>query len=530
MNLADLLSRTAATHGTRIAVELGDRSLTYTELDTLAGRVAALLTARGVTPGDRIAVMLPNLLEFPALYYGTLRAGAVVVPMNPLFKEREIAHYLNDSGAVLLFAHESAVGAATAGAADTAATVVPIGPGSLTDLVAAHPVPTPVRTRKEHDTAVILYTSGTTGVPKGAELTHANLVRNAEIITKSLFRFSPEDIVLGCLPLFHTFGQTCAMNAAVTAGARLTLMPRFDPALALQTIQQRQVTIFEGVPTMYAAMLAAHAQQPGAYDASSLRLCASGGASLPVEVLHGFEAAFDCPVLEGFGMSETSPVASFNHPDRPRKAGSIGTPIEGVELCLINEKDGVGELCVRGHNVMKGYWGRPEATAETILDGWLRTGDLATVDEDGYYFIVDRKKDLIIRGGFNVYPREIEEVLYEHPAVAEAAVIGIPHPALGQEVAAAVALHPGAEATPTTCGSSYGLRSPPTSTPARSGCSTRSPRAPPARSSSARSQPPAPEGGRPAIPYGTSNGSDGTRWPPLPSLVVSGAAPCPPRR
>ncbi|MGW6898678.1 long-chain-fatty-acid--CoA ligase [Streptomyces sp. NPDC054919] len=448
VNLADLLSRTAATHGTRIAVELGDRSLTYTELDTLAGRVAALLTARGVTPGDRVAVMLPNLLEFPALYYGTLRAGAVVVPMNPLFKAREIAHYLNDSGAVLLFAHESAVDAATAGASDTAATVVPVGPGSLTDLLAAHPVPMQATTREEHDTAVILYTSGTTGVAKGAELTHANLVRNAEIITQSLFRFSPEDVVLGCLPLFHTFGQTCAMNAAVTAGARLTLMPRFDPALALQTIQQRQVTVFEGVPTMYAAMLAAHAQQPGAYDASSLRLCASGGASLPVEVLHGFEAAFGCPVLEGFGMSETSPVASFNHPDRPRKAGSIGTPIEGVELCLIDEKDGVGELCVRGHNVMKGYWGRPEATAETILDGWLRTGDLATVDEDGYYFVVDRKKDLIIRGGFNVYPREIEEVLYEHPAVAEAAVIGIPHPSLGQEVAAAVALLPGAEVTP----------------------------------------------------------------------------------
>ncbi|MET7547299.1 long-chain fatty acid--CoA ligase [Streptomyces sp. NPDC005479] len=448
MNLADLLSRTAVTHGTRIAVELGDRSLTYAELDTLAGRVAALLTARGVAPGDRVAVMLPNLLEFPALYYGTLRAGAVVVPMNPLFKAREIAHYLNDSGAVLLFAHESAVGAATAGTAGSAATVVPIGPGSLTDLLVAHPVPVQARTSGEHDTAVILYTSGTTGVAKGAELTHANLVRNAEIITKSLFRLSPEDILLGCLPLFHTFGQTCAMNAAVTAGARLTLMPRFDPVLALRTIQQRQVTVFEGVPTMYAAMLAAHAQQPGSYDASSLRLCASGGASLPVEVLHGFEAAFGCPVLEGFGMSETSPVASFNHPDRPRKAGSIGTPIEGVELCLIDEKDGVGELCVRGHNVMKGYWGRPEATAETILDGWLRTGDLATVDDDGYYFIVDRKKDMIIRGGFNVYPREIEEVLYEHPAVAEAAVIGIPHPALGQEVAAAVALLPGAEVTP----------------------------------------------------------------------------------
>ncbi|WP_405784689.1 long-chain fatty acid--CoA ligase [Streptomyces sp. NBC_01378] len=447
MNLADLLSRTATAHGHRIAVELGDHSLTYTELDALAGRVATLLAARGVTPGDRVGLMLPNLLEFPVLYYGTLRAGAIVVPMNPLLKSREVAHYLADSGAVLLFAFAPVAEEAAAGAKGTAADVVPVGPGSLTQLLAAHPVPAPERTREEQDTAVILYTSGTTGVPKGAELTHANLVRNSEIIATPLLRLSPEDVLLGCLPLFHAFGQTCAMNAAVISGARLTLMPRFDPALALQTIQQRQVTVFEGVPTMYAAMLAADAQQPGAHDASTLRLCASGGASLPVEVLHAFEAAFDCPVLEGFGMSETSPVASFNHPDRPRKAGSIGTPIEGIELCLIDAKDGVGELCVRGHNIMKGYWGRPEATAETIVDGWLRTGDLATVDEDGYYFIVDRKKDLVIRGGYNVYPREIEEVLHEHPAVAEAAVIGIPHPTLGEDVAAAVALHPGNEAT-----------------------------------------------------------------------------------
>jgi long-chain acyl-CoA synthetase len=447
VNLADLLSRTAAAHGHRIAVELGDRSLTYAEFDTLAGRVAALLTARGVAPGDRVGVMLPNLLEFPALYYGTVRAGAVVVPMNPLLKAREIAHYLRDSGAMLLFTHESSAGEAAAGAKGTATSVVPIGPGSLTELLTDHPESAPARSGEEHDTAVILYTSGTTGVPKGAELTHANLVRNAEIGATSLLRLGPQDTVLGCLPLFHTFGQTCAMNAAITAGARLTLLPRFDPALALQTIQQRQVTVFEGVPTMYAAMLAAHTQQPGAYDTSTLRLCASGGASLPVEVLHGFEAAFDCLVLEGFGMSETSPIASFNHPDHPRKPGSIGTPIDGVELRLIDEKDGVGELCVRGHNVMKGYWGRPEATAETIIDGWLRTGDLATVDDDGYYYIVDRKKDLIIRGGYNVYPREIEEVLYEHPAVAQAAVIGIPHPTLGEEVAAAIALHPGHEGT-----------------------------------------------------------------------------------
>ncbi|WP_432165514.1 long-chain-fatty-acid--CoA ligase [Streptomyces sp. bgisy031] len=447
MNVADLLSRSAAAHGPRTAVELGDRSLSYTELDTLAGRVAALLTARGVAPGDRVALMMPNLLEFPALYYGILRAGAVVVPMNPLLKAREIAHYLGDSGAVLLFAHESATAEVATGAKGTAAEVIPVGPGSLADLLAAHPEPVAEALGGGHDTAVILYTSGTTGVPKGAELTHAGLTRNADITARSLIRLGPDDTVLGCLPLFHAFGQTCSMNTAVGVGARLTLLPRFDPVLALQTVQQREVTVFVGVPTMYASMLAVHTQQPGTYSCPTLRVGVSGGASLPVEVLHGFESAFTCPVLEGFGMSETSPVASFNHPDRPRKPGSVGTPIEGVEMRLLDEHDGVGELCVRGHNIMKGYWGRPEATAETIQDGWLRTGDLARVDEDGFYYIVDRKKDLIIRGGYNVYPREIEEVLYEHPAVAEAAVIGVLHPTLGEEVAAAVALLPGSGAT-----------------------------------------------------------------------------------
>ncbi|WP_419996034.1 long-chain-fatty-acid--CoA ligase [Streptomyces boninensis] len=447
MNLAELLHRTATTHGPRTAVELGDQALTYTELDTLAGRVAARLTATGVRAGDRVGLMLPNLLEFPALYYGVARAGAVVVPMNPLLKKREIAHYLSDSGAVLLFAYEPSAAEAAAGAEGTAATVVPVAPGALTTLLADHPDPAPVRERADDDTAVILYTSGTTGAPKGAELTHANLARNAEICAQSLFHLTPDDTILGCLPLFHAFGQTCGLHTAVSVGARLTLVPRFDPEDVLRTIQGRAATVFQGVPTMYAALLAAHERQPGAYDTGTLRLCASGGASLPVEVLHGFEKAFDCAVLEGYGLSETSPVATFNHPGLPRKAGSIGTPVEGVEVRLADVREGVGELCVRGHNVMKGYWGRPDATAAAVRDGWLHTGDLARVDEDGYYAIVDRKKDLVIRGGYNVYPREVEEVLYEHPAVAEAAVVGVPHPELGEEVAAAVALRPGVEAT-----------------------------------------------------------------------------------
>jgi long-chain acyl-CoA synthetase len=258
-------------------------------------------------------------------------------------------------------------------------------------------------------------------------------------------------VILGALPLFHSFGQTCCMNNAVRAGACLTLIPRFDPVKALEIIERDKVTLFEGVPTMYHAML--NSSDRDRFDISSLRTCVSGGSAMPVEVMRGFEKAFGCVVLEGYGLSETSPVASFNHLDREHKPGSIGTPIEGVEMKVFDEQDEevpageVGEIVIRGHNVMKGYWDRPDATAEVMRGGWLHTGDMARVDEDGYFFIVDRKKDMIIRGGYNVYPREVEEVLYEHPAVLEAAVIGVPDPGMGEEVGAAVVLRPETDAT-----------------------------------------------------------------------------------
>ncbi len=299
---------------------------------------------------------------------------------------------------------------------------------------------------------MILYTSGTTGRPKGAELTHGNLRSNVKVTESTLLRLGPSDVVMGCLPLFHCFGQTCGLNAAIDCGASLALLARFDAGAALAAIEGHRVTVFEGVPTMFAALL--HSPDRERYDTSSLRVCVSGGAALPVELLRAFEDAFGTIILEGYGLSETSPVASFNHPGGVRKPGSIGTPVAGVEFRLVTA-DGaevpegeVGEIAIRGPNVMKGYWARPEATAEAIPDGWLRTGDLARCDADGFYFIVDRKKDVVIRGGFNVYPREIEEVLYEHPAVAEAAVIGIPHETLGEEIGAAAALKPGASATP----------------------------------------------------------------------------------
>ena len=378
--------------------------------------------------------------------------------MNPLLKAREVAHYLGDSGARLVIAWETAAGEARAGAAAAGAvtegTEAMIINGPTLAEVAAWPSLAEITPRADDDTAVILYTSGTTGTPKGAELTHANLHRNASVSATSLFCLGPDDVVMGCLPLFHSFGQTCGLNAAVLSGACLTLIPRFSAATALQVIGRDRVTVFEGVPTMYVAML--HEAETAVTDVGtpSLRLCVSGGAALPVEVLHVFEKQFGTVILEGYGLSETSPVATFNRAER-RKPGSIGVPIEGVELRLINADGGevtelgeVGEIAIRGHNVMKGYWGRLEATEAAIRDGWFRTGDLARVDEDGFYFIVDRKKDMIIRGGYNVYPREIEEVLYEHPAVLEAAVVGVPHPMHGEEVGAAVSLRPGMSVTP----------------------------------------------------------------------------------
>jgi long-chain acyl-CoA synthetase len=394
-------------------------------------------------------LVLPNVPAFPVIFYGSLLAGCVVVPMNPLLKAPEIEFYLSDSGTKLLFVWDGAGDAAAEAAATVDALVVTvtamgIDPRQLDDL---HPVSKPVL-RADEDTAVILYTSGTTGKPKGAELTNANLAINARTTVATLIETTTEDVVMGCLPLFHVFGLTCGLNAAMGSGACLTLIPRFDPVKALQVIARDRVTVFEGVPTMYSAML--HAEDRDQYDVSTLRVCVSGGSAMPVEVMGLFELAFGCIILEGYGLSETSPVASFNHPHADRKPGSIGTPVAGVQMRLVDDegkdtvRGEVGEIVIRGENVMKGYWGRPQESAEAIPDGWLRTGDLATVDDDGYYFIVDRKKDLIIRGGYNVYPREIEEVLYAHPAVAGVAVVGIKHDDLGEEVGAAVALRSGA--------------------------------------------------------------------------------------
>src|SRR4051812_18116898 len=445
MNLAALLTASAASHGERPAPRPDHPDTSYRPPDPASARPPGLLRARGVRPGDRVGIMIPNVPEFAVAYYGVLRAGAIVVPMNVMLKPREAAFYLRDSAAAMVFAWHACAETAETAAREAGAESSYVTPGEFERLLrTAEPDGEPVA-READDTAVILYTSGTTGTPKGAELTHANLARNADVV-RELNDYDRDTVMLGALPLFHAFGQTGALNATILAGGLLTLLERFDARRALEVIERDRVSVLRGVPTMYAAMLAVLRRER--FDTSSLRVCVSGGAAMAVELMAAVEEAFGCRVLEGYGLSETSPVASTNPASRPARPGSIGVPIPGVEMKLVDTVDGVGEIAIRGHNVMKGYWNRPEETAEVVdPDGWLRTGDLARVDEDGYFFIVDRKKDMIIRGGYNVYPREIEEVLYEHPAVREAAVIGLAHHTLGEEIGAAVALHPGAKAT-----------------------------------------------------------------------------------
>ncbi|MEI2701558.1 MAG: long-chain fatty acid--CoA ligase [Baekduia sp.] len=449
MNLAQNLAASAAEHPDAPAIKLDDLVLTYSQLDAASARVAGMLAARGIGAGDRVGIMLPNVPYFPIAYYGVLRLGAVVVPMNVLLKERETGFYLSDSGAKAVIAWHDFLDAAEHGADEAGAETISVVPGEFEQLLAAAEPRAEVVERSDSDPAVILYTSGTTGTPKGADLTHGNLRSN--VGTMAPLEVVSGDVILGALPLFHSFGQTCAMNTCIEAGACLTLLPRFEPAKALEMFARDRVTVFMGVPTMYSAML--HDPAAATADTSTLRLAISGGASLPGELMRAFEGQFGCVILEGYGLSETSPVASFNQPGA-RKVGSIGRPVAGVEMKIVGD-DGedmpqgeTGEIAIKGPNVMAGYWNRPDATAEVMRGDWFLSGDVGRMDEDGYYFIVDRKKDLIIRGGYNVYPREVEEVLYEHPAVREAAVIALPHDELGEEVGAAISLKEGADATP----------------------------------------------------------------------------------
>ena len=465
LNLAMLLEQSARRTPGKVAVMLDDTRLRYAELDGAANKIANGLARLGVRQGDKVAIMLPNTPHFVMVYYAILKLGAAVVPLNVLFKQHEIAYHLQDSDAAALVVWEGFLGEAAAGfemapacthlvvaQAPGSQTQLPAGATSLGALMVDQPATFETAPTMADDTAVILYTSGTTGRPKGAELSHSNMVFNAMVCADQLLQLRDDEVGLATLPLFHSFGQTCVMNTVLYRSGTLTMLPRFEPQKALEVMARDRVTYFAGVPTMYFYLL----NFPGAeqYDLSSLRTCVSGGSAMPVEVMNAFNSRHGVTILEGYGLSETSPVASFNHRDRPPKPGSIGTPIWGVEMRVVDAEGRdvpageLGEIVIRGHNVMKGYYKRPDATAEAIRGGWFYTGDVAYKDEDGYYFIKDRVKDMIIRGGFNVYPREIEEVLYGHPAIAEAAVIGVPDQALGEEIHAVVSLKPGQSATP----------------------------------------------------------------------------------
>ena len=480
-NLAALLETGAAAHPDRAAVVLGDLRLSYGQVNDLATKVAGALAARGIEPGDKVALTCPNTPHFTVAYFGILKAGATVVPLNVLLKAREVAYHLNDSDAKAFICFEGTPelpigqeGYAGFNQADrcehflalTADLAAPSpfeGTETLMQALASVPAEFQTVPTDEDDTAVILYTSGTTGQPKGAELRHRNLRDNVLVAEQTMGASSERpDTSLAVLPLFHAFGQTAVQNTTLAFGGTLIMLPRFEAGAALQLMLKEKITAFAGVPTMYWGLLNALDEAGSAVDVGALkqnlRLAVSGGSALPVEIHKAFEAKFGVTILEGYGLSETSPVASFSVYGQPPRPGSIGVPIPGVEMDLVEpgtwtpvkpDPDAVGEIVIRGTNIMKGYYKRPDATADAISpDGWFRSGDLARRDADGWYYIVDRTKDLVIRGGYNVYPREIEEVLMTHPAVSLAAVIGVPDPNHGEEIKAHVILKPGATATP----------------------------------------------------------------------------------
>ncbi len=465
-NLATLLEKSATEYPDRTAIVFGDTRLTYAQVNGAANQVANLLVSRGIKPGDKVALSCANLPYFSTIYYGILKAGATVVPLNILLKGREVAYHLSDSNAKAYFAFEGTPDLPIGDAAwegfqatdscteffliklDSAQPAPLSPPEFFSPLVASLPPTFDTVETDDDDTAVILYTSGTTGQPKGAELRHRNMRDNA-LMGAELFGADAAnpDTYLCVLPLFHSFGQTVIQNGGFAYGGTVVLLPRFDAQAALGLMLKEKVSFFGGVPTMYWGLLAALDESVDVKQlADNLRVAVAGGAALPVDIHKQFQERFGVTILEGYGLSETSPVASFSRFGQEPRVGSIGVPIPGVEMKLINDDwsevedgpDAVGEIAIKGHNIMKGYYARPEATAESIKDGWFRSGDLAKKDEDGFYYIVDRSKDMIIRGGFNVYPRELEEVLMEHPAVSLVAVIGVPHDSHGEEIKAYV--------------------------------------------------------------------------------------------
>lgn len=460
MILFDLLEKGEREYPKRPAIIHKDTVLTYGALAAHVRAFAGALHASGLGKGDPVAILLPNIPPFTIAYYGAASIGAIAVPANPLLKPAELSYMWGDAGVKMVVTIPQLL----AGVQEAARTV---GIGRIVCVGPRDVVPEGVDTFDEflrsgfgqsmpderpdkHDPAVYLYTSGTTGRPKGAMLSHNNLLANCRQI-QGVLKFGPEDNILCVLPLFHAFAGTVCQHASLFGGAKFTCIEQFQPGRVLDVLENGGITIFPGVPAMFAAILQFAADRPQALR--KVRLCVSGGAPMPVAVMKAFEEHFNTIIIEGDGPTECSPVTSVNPPDGVRKPGTIGLPLPGVEMRIVDDNDNelpvneVGEIVVRGENVMLGYHNQPEATAEAMRNGWYHTGDLGKMDEDGYFSIVDRKKDMLIVGGLNVYPREVEEVLFTHPAIADAAVVGAPDPLRGDEVVAVVVLKPGAEAT-----------------------------------------------------------------------------------
>ena len=456
MSLAGLLENTAARVPGQVGIRFEGKLHPYSELNRLANRLANGLKSSGLKPGDACILMLPSCPEFVIAYYALAKLGAVIVPVNFLFKEGELSHIFRDSRARGFIGMEPYLEEAAKAMKGLPqlniriASALRAGTGFTRwedlfgdDRFVTYP-------SLDDDVLAVLYTSGTTGLPKGAMLTHRNLSSNAGTVA-DMRTTDPNDVVIGVLPLYHIFGQTSVLNASIYLGQTIQLFRHFEPRATVRVIETEKSTVLFAVPTMYNRLLL-ETDQTG-LERSSLRYCVSGGASMPVEVLRRFEERFETRIYEGYGLTECSPVCIENPFGHPTKPGSIGVPIPGFQARIVNDagkdvqRGRVGELIVHGPGVMKGYLNQPGETAETVVDGWLHTGDLARMDEEGYLYIVDRKKDMIIRGGYNVYPREVEEVLFQHPDVVEAGVYGLPHRDLGEEVAADVVIKAGSKLT-----------------------------------------------------------------------------------
>jgi long-chain acyl-CoA synthetase len=453
VNIAQHVERAARLFPRHPAILFEGAPLAYADLDARANRVANALRAHGVQAGDRVALYLPNIPEFSLCYLAVLKTGAVAVSINAIFKSEEVAYILDDSGSTVLFTVEDLLMNVPRGERPSLRHVVVCagdahGYPTLDEWMGKGATGGGAMDMHPDDPAVLLYTSGTTGVPKGTILTHGNVVSNM-YATVHHAGFTRSDRLALFLPLFHVFGQNFIMNGAFTACATLVLHRRFLPDRVLESIQRDRVTMFFGVPTIYTALLNTDLST---YDLSSIRYEFSAAATMPQEISRRWSERFGRPVYEGYGLTECSPFACYNH-DFRHKFGSVGTAVENVEVKIVDEADTEvpagtwGEIVIRGPGVMKGYWGKPEDTASTLRNGWLHSGDTGLVDDEGYVFIVDRIKDMINMAGFKVWPAEVEQVLYRHPAVREAAVYGGPDPLKGELVRAAVVLREGTRAT-----------------------------------------------------------------------------------